>query len=169
MEKSAKVFTGVEFLQLLTQNDVRLRLHEDGTVKVFFEGNPEPSLSSEATVETATEKSINMDAKIVNILHTLQMPSSLKGYHYLKSALLLTVQDIDMLFLITKTLYPTVAKKHVTTPSRVERAIRHAKEIALSRTSPEVIEEIFGYTIVDNNIPNGEFISMLTEYLKLNC
>ena len=89
----------------------------------------------------------NLEADVTNIIHEIGVPAHIKGYQYLRDAIILSVNDMEMLNSITKILYPTIAKKHQTTPSRVERAIRHAIEVAWSRGKMDTIDELFGYTV----------------------
>ena len=91
----------------------------------------------------------SMEAEITQTIHEIGVPAHIKGYQYLRDAILMSVSDTEMLGAITKRLYPNIAKKHQTTPSRVERAIRHAIEVAWSRGKVDTIEELFGYTVSD--------------------
>lgn len=84
---------------------------------------------------------------MTNMLHEIGIPAHIKGYHYLRDAIMMAVDDMDVLNAITKILYPTVAKKYQTTSSRVERAIRHAIEVAWSRGKLDTLDELFGYTV----------------------
>ena len=89
----------------------------------------------------------NLENRVTNMLHELGIPAHIKGYHYLRDAIMMAVNDMDVLNAITKILYPTVAKKYQTTSSRVERAIRHAIEVAWSRGKLDTLDELFGYTV----------------------
>ncbi len=89
----------------------------------------------------------NLETDVTNIIHEIGVPAHIKGYQYLRDAIILSVNDMEMLNSITKVLYPTIAKRHQTTPSRVERAIRHAIEVAWSRGKMDTIDELFGYTV----------------------
>ena len=91
----------------------------------------------------------NLETDVTNIIHEVGVPAHIKGYQYLRDAIIMSVNDMEMLNSITKILYPTIAKRHQTTPSRVERAIRHAIEVAWSRGKMDTIEELFGYTVRD--------------------
>ena len=92
-------------------------------------------------------KERNLEADVTDIIHEIGVPAHIKGYQYLRDAIVMSVNDMDMLNSITKILYPTIAKKYQTTSSRVERAIRHAIEVAWSRGKMDTIDEMFGYTI----------------------
>jgi two-component system response regulator (stage 0 sporulation protein A) len=111
----------------------------------------------------------NLESDVTEIIHEIGVPAHIKGYQYLRDAIILSVHDVDMLNSITKILYPTIAKKYQTTSSRVERAIRHAIEVAWSRGKMDTIDEMFGYTIHnDKGKPtNSEFIALITDRIRL--
>lgn len=111
----------------------------------------------------------NLENKVTEMLHEIGIPAHIKGYHYLRDAIMMAVEDMDILNAITKVLYPTVAKKHQTTSSRVERAIRHAIEVAWSRGKLDTIDEIFGYTVSNGKgkPTNSEFIALIADTLRL--
>ena len=112
----------------------------------------------------------NLENDITQILHEIGVPAHIKGYQYLRDAITISVADQDMLTSVTKVLYPTIAKKHQTTPSRVERAIRHAIEVAWNRGKMETINEIFGYTVSNGKgkPTNSEFIALLSDKIRLD-
>ena len=111
----------------------------------------------------------NLEALVTNIIHEVGVPAHIKGYQYLREAIIMVVKDIDVINQITKSLYPKIAFKFETTPSRVERAIRHAIEVAWGRGDPKTVENIFGYTIsaAKGKPTNSEFISMIADKLRL--
>jgi len=111
----------------------------------------------------------NLEALVTNVIHEIGVPAHIKGYQYLREAIMMVVQDIDVINQITKQLYPEIAGKYHTTPSRVERAIRHAIEVAWSRGKNDAVESIFGYTIsASKGKPtNSEFIAMISDKLRL--
>lgn len=111
----------------------------------------------------------NLEADVTNIIHEIGVPAHIKGYQYLRDAIILSVNDMEMLNSITKILYPTIAKKHQTTPSRVERAIRHAIEVAWSRGKMDTIDELFGYTVSTGKgkPTNSEFIALIADKIRL--
>lgn len=111
----------------------------------------------------------SMEARITNIIHEIGVPAHIKGYLYLREAIAMVVEDVELLGAVTKELYPNIAKKYNTTPSRVERAIRHAIEVAWSRGKVDTINSIFGYTVhTDKGKPtNSEFIAMVADKLRL--
>lgn len=114
-------------------------------------------------------KERNLEADVTEIIHEIGVPAHIKGYQYLRDAIVMSVADMDMLNSITKILYPTIAKKYQTTPSRVERAIRHAIEVAWSRGKMDTIDEMFGYTIHNGKgkPTNSEFIALITDRIRL--
>jgi two-component system response regulator (stage 0 sporulation protein A) len=111
----------------------------------------------------------SLEAEITNIIHEVGVPAHIKGYQYLREAITMVVNDMDLLSGITKELYPGIAQKFNTTPSRVERAIRHAIEVAWSRGRIDTINKLFGYTIHDEKgkPTNGEFIAMVADKLRM--
>ncbi len=111
----------------------------------------------------------NLESDVTNIIHEIGVPAHIKGYQYLRDAIMMSVKDNEMLNSITKLLYPSIAKKHNTTPSRVERAIRHAIEVAWSRGKMDTIDELFGYTVNNGKgkPTNSEFIALITDKIRL--
>lgn len=116
-----------------------------------------------------SKKEENLEALVTNIIHEVGVPAHIKGYQYLREAIMMVVNDIDVINQITKSLYPKIAFKFNTTPSRVERAIRHAIEVAWGRGQQEAVESIFGYTIsaAKGKPTNSEFIAMIADKLRL--
>ena len=106
---------------------------------------------------------------VTEIIHQIGVPAHIKGYHYLREAIILSIKDDEMINSVTKILYPTVAKRFDTTSSRVERAIRHAIEVAWDRGDIDVLNTYFGYTINNERgkPTNSEFIAMIADKLKL--
>ena len=111
----------------------------------------------------------NLETDVTNIIHEVGVPAHIKGYQYLRDAIIMSVTDMEMLNSITKILYPTIAKQHQTTPSRVERAIRHAIEVAWSRGKMDTIDELFGYTVSNGKgkPTNSEFIALIADKIRL--
>lgn len=122
-----------------------------------------------ADEEPAQNGGERLEVAVTNIIHEVGIPAHIKGYHYVREAIVMAVEDMESLNAITKILYPGIAKKFSTTPSRVERAIRHAIETAWSRGDVDVLNKIFGYTISnDKGKPtNSEFIAMIADRLHL--
>ena len=119
--------------------------------------------------EPAAYGTRNLEADVTNIIHEIGVPAHIKGYQYLRDAIILAVNDMEMLNSITKILYPTIAKKHQTTPSRGERAIRHAIEVAWSRGKMDTIDALFGYTVSTGKgkPTNSEFIALIADKIRL--
>ncbi|MGN0482860.1 MAG: sporulation transcription factor Spo0A [Lachnospiraceae bacterium] len=117
--------------------------------------------------ETFMER--NLETEVTDIIHEIGVPAHIKGYQYLREAIIMSVNDMDMLNSITKILYPTIAKRYQTTSSRVERAIRHAIEVAWSRGKMDTIDELFGYTINNGKgkPTNSEFIALIADKIRL--
>ena len=111
----------------------------------------------------------NLEALVTNVIHEVGVPAHIKGYQYLREAIIMVVNNIDIINQITKQLYPDIAQRYGTTPSRVERAIRHAIEVAWGRGQTEVVESIFGYTVsaTKGKPTNSEFIAMIADKLRL--
>ena len=111
----------------------------------------------------------DIEAQVTKIIHQIGVPAHIKGYQYLRTAILMTIEDNDIINSVTKVLYPTVAKKYQTTTSRVERAIRHAIEVAWDRGDIDTLNSYFGYTIQNSRgkPTNSEFIAMIADNLRL--
>lgn len=114
-------------------------------------------------------KDTDLELMITEIIHQIGVPAHIKGYHYLRDAILMSIRDSDAINSVTKILYPTVAKHYKTTSSRVERAIRHAIEVAWDRGDVDVLYSYFGYTIQNNRgkPTNSEFIAMIADKINL--
>lgn len=117
----------------------------------------------------ALSPSADIEAQVTKIIHQIGVPAHIKGYQYLRTAILMTIEDNDIINSVTKVLYPTVAKKYQTTTSRVERAIRHAIEVAWDRGDIDILNSYFGYTIQNSRgkPTNSEFIAMIADNLRL--
>ena len=124
---------------------------------------------SEENTTDNMQKTENLESRVTNMLHEIGIPAHIKGYHYLRDAIIMAVNDMDVLNAITKILYPTVAKKYQTTSSRVERAIRHAIEVAWSRGKLDTLDELFGYTVSTGKgkPTNSEFIALIADTIQL--
>lgn len=112
----------------------------------------------------------DLEKDVTNMIHEIGVPAHIKGYQYLREAIMMSVEDTEMLGSVTKVLYPTIAKRYQTTPSRVERAIRHAIEVAWSRGKMETLDALFGYTInTGKGKPtNSEFIALIADRIRLS-
>lgn len=111
----------------------------------------------------------NIETMVTNIIHEIGVPAHIKGYQYLREAIIIAVEDMDVINAITKILYPQVAKTFQTTPSRVERAIRHAIEVAWDRGDLDTLQRFFGYTVSNTKgkPTNSEFIALIADKLQL--
>lgn len=135
-----------------------------------------PSAKGEMTekpVKEAPRQEIlprDLEQDVTNMIHEIGVPAHIKGYQYLREAIMMSVEDPGMISSITKILYPTIAKRFQTTPSRVERAIRHAIEVAWSRGRMETLDALFGYTIdTGKGKPtNSEFIALIADRIRLS-
>lgn len=116
------------------------------------------------------ENTHDLEKDVTDMIHEIGVPAHIKGYQYLREAIMMSVEDNEMLNSITKILYPSIAKKYQTTPSRVERAIRHAIEVAWSRGKMETLDSLFGYTInIGKGKPtNSEFIALIADKIRLH-
>lgn len=131
--------------------------------RTHFIAKPDDSRRSEKLAQ------YNLESDVTNIIHEIGVPAHIKGYQYLRDAIMMSVDDSEMLNSITKILYPSIAKQHGTTPSRVERAIRHAIEVAWSRGKVDTIDELFGYTVHNGKgkPTNSEFVAMIADKIRL--
>ena len=120
-------------------------------------------------VVKAQEELDDLEAQVTKIIHQIGVPAHIKGYSYLRSAIIMTINDVEIINSVTKVLYPAVAKMYATTASRVERAIRHAIEVAWDRGDLEVLDSFFGYTVQNSRgkPTNSEFIALITDKLRL--
>lgn len=145
--------------QVITSRIKFLRNRGGGAVKRTVE----PYMVQEKLLEE------ELAVDVTEMIHEVGVPAHIKGYQYLREAIMMSVSDMDMLNSITKELYPGIAKRFHTTPSRVERAIRHAIEVAWSRGKMDTIDELFGYTIsVGKGKPtNSEFIALIADKIRL--
>lgn len=111
-----------------------------------------------------------LEMMVTEIIHEIGVPAHIKGYQYLRSSIIMAVNDMDILNSITKQLYPSIAKQHDTTPSRVERAIRHAIEVAWGRGKTDTIDEFFGYSMNSGKTKptNSEFIALIADKIRLD-
>lgn len=134
-----------------------------------YEGDGFNMCYSKTTVNANQKPTTPMEVRVTNIIHDVGVPAHIKGYQYIREAIILAVKDEEIINAITKTLYPSLATMFNTTPSRVERAIRHAIEVAWNRGQIEMHDKIFGYTVNSNKgkPTNSEFIAMIADRLRL--
>lgn len=154
--------------------DIELLIQRIKEIKDFIPSTTNNFIKRETTkepyVNVNTSKSEDqLEALVTNVIHGVGVPAHIKGYQYLREAIIIVVNDIDTINQITKSLYPQIAQKFGTTPSRVERAIRHAIEVAWGRGEVDLMESIFGYTVsaAKGKPTNSEFIAMIADKLRL--
>lgn len=130
----------------------------NGSLKITSSPQPTYQLSA-----------LSLEKEVTNVIHEIGIPAHIKGYQYLRDAIIMAINDMDILNSITKQLYPNIAKKYNTTPSRVERAIRHAIEVAWSRGKMDTIDKLFGYTVNNGKgkPTNSEFVALIADRLRL--
>ena len=118
---------------------------------------------------SAPANEVSLESMVTEVIHDIGVPAHIKGYKYLREAIILTVEDPEMINGVTKILYPTVAKRYSTTASRVERAIRHAIEVAWDRGDVDTLQKYFGYTVsgIKGKPTNSECIAMIADHLAL--
>ena len=120
-------------------------------------------------LESERDNGPDLERQVPAIIHEVGVPAHIKGYQYLREAIMIAVEDMDVINAVTKVLYPEVAKTFGTTASRVERAIRHAIEVAWDRGDLETLQKYFGYTVSNakGKPTNSEFIAMIADRLQL--
>ncbi len=145
------------------------RLRQVSDMVFTYEDNSETAEKVYVDGGELREKERDLETRITKIIQEIGVPAHIKGYAYLREAITIVVEDMDYLGAVTKELYPAVANKFGTTSSRVERAIRHAIEVAWNRGKVETLDKIFGYTINDNKgkPTNSEFIALIADKLRL--
>ena len=137
---------------------------------IYEKSTAKNTISQGFTIQANTSSpAYDLETKVTNILHEIGVPANIRGYHYMREAIIMSVNDMDVLNYITKELYPSIAKKCNTTPSRVERAIRHAIEVAWNRGKVDAINALFGYTVNNHKgkPTNSEFIALIADKLRL--
>ena len=157
---------GAELCLLKPYNYTSLIEHIDA----ISERRGKTRVSSVHTNETTSApENLDLETQVTQIIHQIGVPAHIKGYQYLRTAILMTINDSEIINSVTKVLYPSVAKKYSTTTSRVERAIRHAIEVAWDRGDVDTLNAYFGYTIQNNRgkPTNSEFIAMIADNLRL--
>lgn len=157
----------LKLLRKLTENEELMNGKTPDILLVYLD----KPIDKETLFETESEdtKRHSLEERVTEIIHEIGVPAHIKGYQYLREAIIMSVNDMEMLNSITKILYPEIAKKYQTTSSRVERAIRHAIEVAWSRGKMDTIDELFGYTINNGKgkPTNSEFIALITDKMRL--
>ena len=150
-------------------NDVVISRIRQARGQKAMKGIPALTRTGHVAEPAAEYKSRNLETDVTNMIHEIGVPAHIKGYQYLRDAIIMSVEDREVINSITKVLYPTIAKMNQTTPSRVERAIRHAIEVAWSRGKMDTINDLFGYTInTGKGKPtNSEFIALISDKIRL--
>lgn len=151
------------FLKPIEMDEFALKIEE------IFNADIQPARPIAFNSEIKEVEDKNNHIIITSLLHEIGVPAHIKGYMYMRDAIKMVIQDVDLLGAITKELYPAIGKKYNTTASRVERAIRHAIEVAWTRGRVETIDLIFGYTIDQNKgkPTNSEFIAMVADKIRV--
>ena len=136
------------------------------SMKHYFENGVSKSQTNGCSERGIYE---NLETDVTDIIHEVGVPAHIKGYQYLRDAIIMVIREPEMLNSITKILYPTIAKRNQTTPSRVERAIRHAIEVAWSRGNMDIINSLFSYTVSTGKgkPTNSEFIALIADKIRL--
>ena len=147
----------------------RIRQMFNNTIMNKDEVKRSISFAGDGELKSSQDDPADLKQEITNIIHEIGVPAHIKGYQYLRDAIMMSVNDNEMLNSITKLLYPSIAKRHKTTPSRVERAIRHAIEVAWSRGKMDTIDELFGYTVSNGKgkPTNSEFVALIADKIRL--
>ena len=137
-------------------------------IKEFKDTNT--SFKNMKNVLKISSGTFDVEANVTSIIQKIGIPAHIKGYQYIREAIMMVIKDMDTINSVTKILYPTIARKYNTTSSRVERAIRHAIEVAWDRGDPDVLDSMFGYTILSSKgkPTNSEFIAMISDKLRLS-
>ena len=148
-------------------------VHND--IKEFFQkkGYSISTIGATESMPIPSETTINaenLEREVTKLLLQMGVPAHIKGYNFLRKAIMIVIEDMDAINSITKYLYPTIAKTYATTSPRVERAMRHAIEVAWNRGNPEYLNELFGYTIDANKDKptNSEFIALIADRIRLS-
>ncbi len=146
-----------------------LQVLGDRVKQVVQDDKPQNERRSQSSITFTVPTPKNLEVEVTRIIHDIGVPAHVKGYQYLRDAILLVVDEVNYLGAVTKELYPTIAQKYDTTPSRVERAIRHAIELAWDRGDLDKINKFFGYTIngEKGKPTNSEFIAIIADKLRL--
>ena len=155
-----------QFYKLL---DNLISTNKEFQIMITVPSGTKDTMVQEKDVTLSSYVARDLEKDVTDMIHEIGVPAHIKGYQYLREAIRMSVEDVERLGSITKVLYPTIAKKYQTTPSRVERAIRHAIEVAWSRGRMETLDALFGYTInTGKGKPtNSEFIALIADKIRL--
>ena len=148
----------------------KIRRVSRGRVRAAAAGDHGDARRVQPYLDKAAYMEQNLETDVTQMLHEIGIPAHIKGYQYLRDAIIMSVQDAEMLSSVTKIRYPTIAKRHQTTASRVERAIRHAIEVAWSRGKMDTLNELFGYTVNGGKgkPTNSEFVALIADKIRLD-
>ena len=146
-----------------------IHMNREFQIMITVPSGSKSVLKEEDTKEADKKLTYNLERDVTDMIHEIGVPAHIKGYQYLREAIMMSVENPDMLGSITKVLYPTISRKNQTTASRVERAIRHAIEVAWNRGRMETLDALFGYTInTGKGKPtNSEFIALIADKIRL--
>jgi len=165
----------IKILSELLNNEKKVQIMitvpgEDREWRELQKKDAQNTFAPGALIGAREQKPRDLEKDVTDMIHEIGVPAHIKGYQYLREAIMISVEDTDMLGSVTKVLYPTIAKKFQTTPSRVERAIRHAIEVAWSRGKMETLDAMFGYTInTGKGKPtNSEFVALIADRIRLS-
>ncbi len=174
------IYTDTSFILMspINKNNILMEATEAGAdiciLKPFSESSLLSHIKALSKVRVKEKEEIipgrpDIESQVTKIIHQIGVPAHIKGYQYLRSAILMTIDDNEIINSVTKVLYPSVAKRYKTTTSRVERAIRHAIEVAWDRGDVDTLNSYFGYTIQNSRgkPTNSEFIAMIADNLRL--
>ena len=174
LEKKPMILVLADFMtefisNLLVSLGVQYVLLKPCTTRAVLERMDEMRESLASRRPFGRSREVNIEAMVTSMIHEIGVPAHIKGYQYLREAIMIAVNDMDVINAITKVLYPQVAKTFATTPSRVERAIRHAIEVAWDRGDLETLQRFFGYTVSNTKgkPTNSEFIALIADKLQL--
>lgn len=148
-----------------------INANKEFQIMITVPASNQTGAASEMQIEQQPKPMVHdLEGDVTNMIHEIGVPAHIKGYQYLREAIIMSIEDPSMISAITKILYPTIAKRFQTTPSRVERAIRHAIEVAWNRGRMETLDSLFGYTIdTGKGKPtNSEFIALIADKIRLS-
>ena len=162
-------FVGDKVVRTAVERGVFYYMPKPCELDSLLERMRQAMLPSSGEVGREEDGALELSAQVTSIIHEIGVPAHIKGYQYLREAILIAVEDMEVINAVTKVLYPEVARRYGTTPSRVERAIRHAIEVAWDRGDLETLQKFFGYTVSNTKgkPTNSEFIAMIADRLVL--
>ena len=155
-----------QFYKLL---DNLISTNKEFQIMITVPSGTKDTMVQEKDVTLSSYVARDLEKDVTDMIHEIGVPAHIKGYQYVREAIMITVENMDVINSVTKVLYPEVAKRYHTTPSRVERAIRHAIEVAWDRGDLETLQRFFGYTVSNakGKPTNSEFIAMISDKIRL--